>query len=309
MADSSFPRDKHLTAIAVGYRNPDVALIGDAVLPRVPVGKKLFNWTEYPVEQGYSVPETELSEYAKIGSSRVSGARREASCVDQAWSIPLSRDDIDQAPPDFKPEEVATTAATDIVIMRRELRIAQLVFDANKYAASNKVAVAAADKFTAVATSDPIKYMRARMATCLVRPNVVAFGADPWEAFCTHPKVVSAALGNDGQNGVAPRERVAELLGVNEVLVGEGFVNTAKPGKPVNMARAWGSNVLAFYRNRAASTQGGLTFGFTAEFERRQAGAKDIDIGARGGREVRVFETVKELIVAPAAAFYFENAI
>lgn len=312
MGDSPFPRDKHLTAIAIAYRNLDTNLIADAIFPRMPVGKKLFTWTEYPADQAYSVPDTEVGEYSKVGSSRIKGEKRESSCVDQAWEIPLSRDDIDQAPPEFKPEDTATATATDIILLRRELRCARIAFNPAQYAAANKLDLSAGggtDQWSDYDNSDPLALIRANLESCLVRPNVIAFGQQAWSKLSAHPKVVSAALGNSGTSGFAPRSRVAELLELNEVLVGEGWLNTAKPGKNPVMDRVWGPHALAFYRNRAASTQGGLTFGMTAEYEKRQAGSKEADIGARGGKVVRVFETVKEVVVAPGAAFLFQNAV
>ncbi len=39
MAIRPFPIDPKLTAIAIAYRNPDIVLIADSVLPRTPTAQ------------------------------------------------------------------------------------------------------------------------------------------------------------------------------------------------------------------------------------------------------------------------------
>ena len=45
MSTTAFPVNPELTAVAVGYKNRDVDLIADAVLPRVRTAKK-FAYTK-----------------------------------------------------------------------------------------------------------------------------------------------------------------------------------------------------------------------------------------------------------------------
>lgn len=64
------------------------------------------------------------------------------------------------------------------------------------------------------------------------------------------------------------------------------------------------------YRDRLADTNGGTTFGLTAQFGSREV--RDIfdeNMGMRGGYNVRVGESVRELITAPDLGFFLENVI
>ena len=45
-----------LTAIAIGYRNPDYTLIANQVLPYVEVREEKFTYTEYPLAESFNVP-------------------------------------------------------------------------------------------------------------------------------------------------------------------------------------------------------------------------------------------------------------
>lgn len=106
------------------------------------------------------------------------------------------------------------------------------------------------------------------------------------------------------------RQQLAQLLEVEEVLVGSSWLNTAKKGQTATLARIWGKHALLIYRNQMADTRNGLTFGITGEFGTRVAGQEpDTMIGLRGGTRVRVGESLKELIVAPAAAYFIQDAV
>lgn len=308
MSDKAFPRDTHLTSIAIAYKNPDVNLIADSALPRVNVGKKSFGYYTYPLDDGYTIPDTRVGEYSKVQTSKMQGTRVPAECEDFGHGIPLSADDISEAPQGVDPRERATERATNIVLLDREKRTADLLFNAASYAATNKTTLVGADQLNTEAVN-PIAVLRTGLGLALVRPNALVMGQAVWDVLSVHPKVVAACIGNSGSYGVATKERFAELLEVGEVLIGASLANSVKPGKVPVLTRLWGKHILGFYRDRSVDTSGGVTFGITAQFGQRIAGSQNIDIGLRGGVEVRAGETVKELIVAPRACYFWENAV
>lgn len=308
MADHPFPRDTHLTAIAIAYKNPDFDLIADSVLPRVNVNKREFGWYEYPVADLYTIPDTRVGERGRVNQVDVSGSKRTSSCVDYGIDIPLTDDDIKEAAPGTDPRAKATERATNIVLLDREKRVADMVFDETRYDDAVKSTLQTTGQWSH-ADSDPIRAIRAGLDRALVRPNAIVFGQETWGALSVHQKVVSACLGNSGVYGVATRERLAEILEVNEILVGVSRVNSVKPGKTPTLVRVWGKHALAFYRDRSVDTTGGVTFGITAQRGTRFAGSKAVDMGINGGTLVRSAETVKELIAAPLACYFWKNAV
>lgn len=307
MADKAFPRDVHLTSIAIAYKNPDVALVADSVLPRVPVGKRTFGYTTYPDAQMYNVPDTQVGEEGTMNRVRVQGTRAQSEVIDQGIVIPLTASDIADAPKGVDPKEMATMSATNIVLLDRERRVAALCFDTNQYAATNKKDVDAGANLRFDEAGDPIQEFLAGFDACLIRPNCLLFSQAVWSAVRINAKVISACLGNTG--GIVTRERLAEVLELSEILIGASRLNTVKPGKAAVLSSVWGKKALAFYRDRTVGTAGGITYGFTAENGTRRAGSKDVEMGLDGGVEVMSGESLKELIVAPRAAFLWENAI
>ena len=116
--------------------------------------------------------------------------------------------------------------------------------------------------------------------------------------------------GTLGEDGLVPLDFLRGLLELDEIVVGSAFVNIARPGQKPVLVRAWANHAAFIYRNLLADTQGGVTFGFTAQFGSRVSGSiPDPDMGMRGGQRVRVGESVRELIVAQDCGYFFQNAV
>ena len=309
-----FPQDPELTAIAIAYKNPDTALIADQVLPRVPVNSTLFEYTEYnDPHKAFTVPFTKVSARGRVNRVDLSGQRKPNSTEDNAIEVPLSFYDVNPhaAPgaPKANVRGLATEVATSLVMLQRESEVSALVFDPAQYPTGNKEQVTGNDQWDDV-DSTPIALIEDGLSSMLVRGNLLIFGQRAWSFLRRHADILKAVHGNSGDKGMATRQAVAELFEVQEVLVGTGFINLARPGEAPEMVRVWGDHAAAIFRDRSANTVGGLTFGFTAEYGSRVAGSiPDVDIGMRGGEKVRVGESTKPLIIAPHAGYLWEDAV
>ncbi|MEH6740509.1 MAG: capsid protein, partial [Sulfitobacter sp.] len=98
-------------------------------------------------------------------------------------------------------------------------------------------------------------------------------------------------------------------LEVQRVHVGAGRINIKRPGENAELNRVWGNMVAGQFIDRTADTQGGLTFGFTAQHGKKVAGTMPANMGLRGGILVRSGETLVEKIVANRAGFLLQNAV
>jgi hypothetical protein len=310
--NSAFPTDPHLTAIAIAYKNPDKVLIADDVLPRVPVGSTLFEYTAFnDAAKGYTVPNTMVGPRGRVNRVDLSGQRLPGTTEDQGLDIPLSHFDVNATGEKVDARGRATELATSLIQLGREVRVASLVFNAATYPTGRKEALVGADQLDHDDyEGNPIRLISDGLDAALIRPNVLVFGQRSWSVFRGLPQIVKAVQGNSGDSGLARRQQVAELFEVSEVLVGEGFVNINKPGEAPEFHRVWGGHIAAIYRDRAAASAGGLTFGATFEYGSRVAKSiKDEDVGLRGGERVRVGESVRELVVAPDAAYFWEDVV
>ncbi len=307
MSKAPFPITPELTAIALAYTNE--RMIADSVLPRIPVGKQEFKYNTYKLEDAFTVPNTLVGRKGKPGEVEFGASEATSATRDYGLDAAIPQADIENAAGRFDPVGRHTELLTDLILLDREIRVAGLVFDPNQFATANKQTLAGAAQWSDP-TSDPVKTVLSVMDGMIMRPNVGVIGRAVATQLQTHPNVIKAWNKNSGDKGKAPISFVAELMELEEILVGEGWVNTAKPGQVPTMVRVWGKHMALYVRNRNVSTVGGVSFGYTAEWGNRIAGRMpDENIGLRGGVRVRVGESVKELIIANDLGYLFQNAV
>lgn len=313
-----FPVSASLTAIAVGYTNPAVALIADRVLPRTPVMSERFQYMEYPLAEGFSYPDSRVGRKGRPNQVEFSGTELTDSVDDHGFDDAIPYSDIEEAArqramgfSNFDPRNRAVEGLTDMLMLAREVRTAALVQDANNYAAGRKVALTGTARFNDYANSSPITVIKTGLESTLVhRPNVAVMGQAVWSKLQSHPHLVAAIRGNNTTQGIISREEFARLFELREVLVGEGYVNTAQKGQPAALSRVWGKSIQLLYINPTATTSRGITFGITAQLGTRLAGSwEDKNIGLQGGEMVRAGERVKEKIIAKDVGYQIATAI
>lgn len=313
-----FPVNPALTAIAVGYSNPLVTLIADQVLPRVQVGSEAFKWLEYPLAEGFTVPETLVGRKGRPNRVEFSAIERDGSTSDYGLDDEIPIGDINEANrqraaglSNYDPRAHATEYLTNLVRLAREIRVAALVHNSASYAAGRKILLSGTSQLSDYANSQPIEVLKAAIdGTLVFRANTLVMGHAAWSKLRSHPDIVNAIRGNLTNKGIVTREELAALLEIKQILVGEGFVNTAKKGQTAALSRVWGKHIAALYLDPAATNKAGVTFGMTAQVGTRIAGSlPDPHVGLEGGEIVRVGEKVKELIVAPDVGYFIENAV
>ena len=308
-----FPVTPELTAVAIGYRN--TALIADEVLPRVPVGLQSFKYTKYPKGTFFTVPETLVGRKGQPNTVEFTGEEVTDSTQDHALDDEGPNADIElaraQNMPD--PQMRAVEGIAELILLAREVRAAGLVFDPAQYANGNKnTTLAGTTQWSDFTTgdSDPVGDIMAGLDACIMRPNVMVMGNAVSSKLRRHPAIVKSYNGTSGDAGIVPLQFLADLFELEQVLVGKGWVNTAKKGKAPVMQRVWGKSCALLYRNRNAGSQNGTTFGFTAQWGTRIGGSEySSKIGMRGGQIVRAGESVKELITANDLGYLIADAV
>ena len=317
MSTTAFPINPELTAVAIAYRNTEDSLIADKVLPRVPTALK-FKYTKYDAAQGFTVPQTKVGRKSEPTMVDFGGTEVNDECVDyglddmipnvelKAWEEmpkPVSGGPID-------PKKISTMFMTNLIELDREVRAAGLVFNSSSYVASQQQVLSGTAQWSDYANSNPLSVLLGALDAPLVRPNKMVIGRAPWTALRQHPKIVQAVYKSNQGAGTISREQLAELLELEEILIGSAFVNTARKGQNASYARTWGKHCALIYSNTQAAMAAQPTFGFTAQFGTRIAGdIPEQKFGLRGGTRVRVGESVKEVICAPDAGYLLQNVI
>lgn len=308
MSKAPFPINPVLVAITVAYRNQ--SYIADSVLPRVLVGTQEFKYWAYPVEETFALPETRVGRRSAPNEIDLTATETAAATEDFGLDDPIPQSDIDNAPANYNPVDRATVQLTDYILLDREKRAADLVFNPANYPAGNKITLAGTSQISDFANSDPIGVITAGLDAPLIRPNIMTIGQQAWTKLATHPHILKGVHGTAGDKGIATRAQVAAMFELEEVLVGQSRLNTAKKGQSAALSRVWGKHISLSFRDKNADTRSGITFAYTAQWGSRIAGSeRDSKIGLRGGERVRVGESVKEIIAASQAGYFVENAV
>lgn len=311
MAHAPFPIVPYLTSIAIGYRNK--RLIADDVLPRTPVGAQEFKYFKLAVENGFTIPDTRVGRTSQPNRVEFAATEVAASTRDHALDDPVPNADIENArnnPALGDPLGKSTEYLTDLIALDREVRVAAQVFDLNNYGAANKDTLVGVEQFSDFTNSDPIGVIQAALDSMIMRANKMVMGRIVASTLVRHPKIVKAFNGTAGDSGIVPLDFIARLFELDQILIGEGWVNTAKKGQAPNLQRVWGNALALLYSNPLATVQNGTTYGFSAQWGARIAGSiPDEDIGMRGGVRVRVGESLAEVITAPDLGYLITDVV
>ncbi|WP_374355555.1 hypothetical protein [Chitinimonas sp.] len=316
MSTTAFPVNPELSAIAIGYKNRDVDLIADLVMPRIYKGAKKFAYTKYNQADAYTVPATRVGRKSEPTMVDFGGTLVQAECVDWGLDDIVPNDEVEawQAMPKppvggpVSPLAKSTSLLTGLIQLDREIRVANIVFNPTTYQAGLQSTLSGTSQWSDYANSNPLSALLNALDQPLFRPNTLAIGQAAWTVLRQHPKLVQAIYGTAQNGGSIGRQQLADLLEIKQVVVGAGFVNTARRGQNPTMSRVWGKHASLLYISQDAADADQPTFGFTAQFGERIAGdLPEPKVGLRGGVRVRVGESVLEVIADNSVGFLFQN--
>ena len=312
-----FPIQQELTAIALAYSNR--SYIADLVLPRVPVGSREFKWLRFNRDEMFTVPETMVGRKGvpsevQFGATEVAGFVKDYGLDDL-----VPNEDLSAAPAGYDPLGRAVEGTSELIALDREKRVADLVFNTATYPEANRATLSGTSQWSDYTNSDPYSAIMAARDGMLMPFNTGVIGRLAWSKLRVHPKITAAlapsATGNTGtsnaQGAPATLQAVADLLELDQILVGESWINTAKPGQTASLSRVWGKHMALLHINPIASIRGNaISFGYTAEYGNRVSGSiPEPKVGLRGAQRVRVGESVNEIVAASDVGYYFQNIV
>lgn len=311
------------SGISEAYRNPESTYIADEVLPIVPVAAELFSADYYPIESLLVAPDNEVGRLDRPVLLDFEAKQREFKTKDYAYDAPLPNWDVQRAEQQrtgqnsgFNPEDYVVQGVTEIHTLRREIRAANVVFNPNTYLPTQRQVVAGPSQWTSP-TSRPIDQIMTAINAMLIRPNRLVLSRETWTGLSRNPQVVEAVKGTAAKEGVASLQQVQELLEIQKIVVGDSWKSVSErqdlERASANINRLWGAHAALLHVNPNVRTTTGsnlYTFGMTARWGMKKSGwIEDPDMGARGGRKVRVLEHCRELVTASFCGYFFENAV
>lgn len=298
---SQVRQDTLLTNIAVAWE--PTGRIADQVAP--PVSVKLEDG-QYIVfgKEAFNIPEAQRrprSEYKEIDWTL-----SKDSYHAEEYGLQTRIDDRERnnaaAPLDL--DETSTEILTDNLLNVRERRVANMVLSTTNV--PQNATLSGANQWSDVSGGDPIGNSITAQNTIQgstgYLPNTLSMGFDAWQYLRINPKLRSAL---DVTRTLTESE-IAQLMGVETILVGSILYNTSKAGQTVVLGDVWGKDALFFYRNpRPSQRRPSFAYQFVVQdfkvFRWRNTPV-NCDM-------IRVNEIRAEKIVASSLAFLYKNVV
>ncbi len=310
--------DGQLSNVSMQYKNPEY--IADLVIPPTPTVKKKLTYKEYSKDERFTIPPAYVGPKAVPNEVEWSVSDKTATCADYGLQEFVSNEEIDDAEAPIQPMSDATEFVTNLVMLAKEKRTADFVFDAGNYAAANEVDIAAG---WATLSDDALTDIEVGIDACLMPPNVLVMGLPTWRKLSRNEKILAAVKGTlkpqvIRSGGVAApaanQQELAEYLGLDFVLVGRAKRNTAKKGQTASFANVWDGTTAtkggaALLRVRAQPTTHDIVSAAHFHWKQRQVLTSDSQRGAFGGRIVRVVESTVLKSVATDVGYLFKDCL
>lgn len=308
MSGNPYKNTPAMTAIAISAA---AALYGKShiasdVLPIVPVFDEDFKYTEYNEADGFSAPETRVSDRGELGLMQFGGVEKTASVYDHGLRdiIPNKYRGQNSRHGKQDPVNRSVMLLTTCVLNRREVRVAAFAQNPDNF---GNIEDFGGSKLTAAGT-DAVALIEGLLEAGLIRANTLNISSKGWSALRSNKAVVKAVQGNSGDSGLASKEQVQRLFSLQKINVGDMVTNTAKPGRPTSIAKIWGNAMSLTYQGPIQDVQGGLTWGITPQMGGWITGERDVPgMGLEGGTEVKAGHKLSELLIAKSAGTLIQN--
>lgn len=311
MATSAHPVDQRLTAIAIAYKNNE--LIADLVSPRFKVPTEKFSYRKMTKADGFTIPATQIGRESFPNEVKFSSSEVPAIVKDYGLMSPVPVKDVNNAPAGFDPLGNATLKTTELLSLAREVRVATQVTTLANFQSTLRATLSGTDQFSH-ASSDPVLLMQNAIDAMLVKPSHMVMGRAVYSVLRRHPKILGAAIaqGLTIAGGAVSKKVIAEIFELQDVYVGEGWVNTAAPNLTPVFARVWGKDlaILRIEKPLDGDAQGSMTFTATPEFGTREVTVlEEAGRGVKGTKSPKVVEQLDEVIMCDDAGYLLKAAV
>ena len=295
--------DTPLSNVSIQYKNKE--LVADRIFPQIQVAKKSDKYFIYNKADAFTQIQPLTNHLADVGEVNYSVSTGSYSCLDYALKEFVSRDVIENADAPLQPLIDTTENITQRLLLDREIKLAAQLFSTSVI--SNNLDLTAGTKWTS-ASSEPISQILTGLDSIVGVPGpfCVLFGRAAWRSFRTHPDVLSAFQYNT--SGVAATEQdVKNFFGFEDVIIGNGFKNTAALNATASYSDIWGDSVLIFKRGTSLAVKE-VALGYCMRFGNMEVQRwQDFNRGARGGEMVKVGWSYADEITAVDAAYLIDD--
>lgn len=297
--------DTVLTQMSVAYQNGQ--LIGTQLMPRVEVNGRVGFYYVFDKSR------FNINDSRRTGTSR---ANRISNGMSKTAFGPLSEHSLEEAveyevrdtyPTPHDARVDATQDVTDALDLGLEKEIADML--TNTSVITQNVTLSGTDQWSDYANSDPFDDIQTGIDTIKaasgVTPNTLTLGYQVWSKLRHHPDLLGRM--SVASVRVLTTQMLADLLGLEKVLIGDAVHNTADEGQTAVMGYVWGKHALLSYTTGRPGIRQ-ISLGYTLQVE----DARYVDRWDEPwvkSEFVRANDYYEPKVVAVEAGYLIKNAV
>jgi len=295
--------DAILSNISVKYTND--SYIADAVMPPIPVKKESDKYYRYT--KNWRLPSAHRADGAE--AKQIDWAIDTDTYQTEEYALKDLVTDRQRANADnpLSLDVDATENLTDMIMLLREKRVADVVFASGTYGTQTS-ALTGAQCWDDYAGSDPINDINtARVAIHAATgklPNVIVLGYQVYLKLCQHPDILERIKYT--QKGLVTADLIAQVFELPRVIVGMASYDSAQEGATSSVGYVWGKSAAILYVEPSPGLKK-VSFGYqfksrgmqTSKWRKEENKADFIEVG----------EIVDEKVVCATAGYLFTTVI
>lgn len=237
--------DRLISEMALDYR-PE-GFIADQIAPIVDVSKQSDYYSDFSRADKLRVEDTKRSPNTEARQIEIGVGSGTFFCTNYALQAPVTLEDEKNSDAVFLDKIINGRAELilDKLLLDWELRLATQMVNTSNVGSSSAVSSGwggAGDPLGDTNTGiDNVRFSNG------VRPNKIVFGLEAWLSFRRDDTIRNLIFGTNNGGGYPSTAQVAQLLEVDNVLIGGAFRNTGQEGQAESLSTIWGDNVLIAY--------------------------------------------------------------
>jgi hypothetical protein len=227
------------------YVRTQEQFIGLRVFPIVEVMKKAATFPAITRESTTRLLDTKRAAGGNYNRDGFDTEDIPYNCEEHGLEGPLDDSQRNLYKTDFDAEFVTVQTIGDKLLLAQEGRISAAAFNTSVFTGSALYTDVSAAPWTA-AGSDVIGHVKAAREkvrqNCGVEPNAIVMNKSNWDKLIENTAIKAAIQYVARLTEQELRNALADILGVQKVIVGKAIYNSAKQGKTFSGAEVWGSN-------------------------------------------------------------------
>jgi len=301
--------DASLSTLSIRFQNEDY--IGTQIMPIATVPKQSDKYSVYSDRDYLAYPSADIGPRGEV-QQLSTNIDQSASyfCAGKALEEPVDMDNISNADAPLDLLGNANYKANDGLEWNREKEIASVLTTTANYGA-NYNTLAAGSEWDSATGGEPVKTIQDAVGACLGGPGPTELvgwcGYNVYKVLARHPEV--RELYKYTGSGLASPQLLAGIFGLDKLLVGKAWQDTANIGQTISLDRIWGE-YFGVARVSKMPKKDNYSFGFCFDWEGKQTVVTyDQRKGRRGQYIVKVSDAWVPKVVAARAGFLIGNTL